>query len=59
MRALILTIALAACAPVPTPPDRPLTATEARGLAMLHDLRAADPCERDPLCSEVRRGNAP
>ena len=59
MRALILTIALAACAPVLTPPDRPLTATEARGLAILHDLRAADPCERDPLCSEVRRGNAP
>ena len=59
MRALILTIALAACSPVLTPPDRPLTVTEARGLAMLHDLRAADQCERDPLCSEVRRGNAP
>ena len=56
MRALILTLAVAACA---LPPDRPLTATEARGIAMLHQLRAADPCERDLLCSEVRRGNAP
>ncbi len=34
-----------------------ITPTEARGLAMLHDLRAADPCEADLLCSEVRRGN--
>jgi hypothetical protein len=55
MRALILTVGLAACAPVLTPPDRPLTATEARGLAMLHELRAADPCEADPTCSELRR----
>ena len=58
MRTLMLAFALAACAPVLTPPDRPLTATEARGLALLHELRAADPCEADPLCSEVRRGNA-
>lgn len=52
MRALILAAALgtAACAPLPP--------TEARGLAMLHQLRAADPCEADPTCREVRRGNA-
>lgn len=55
MRALILTIGLAACAPVLTPPDRPLTATEARGLALLHELRSADPCEADSTCSELRR----
>lgn len=55
MRALMLTIALAACAPVPTLPDRPLTEAEARGLALLHELRAADPCEADPTCSELRR----
>lgn len=55
MRALVLTIGLAACAPVLAPPDRPLTATEARGLALLHELRAADPCEADPTCSELRR----
>lgn len=54
MRALILAIGLAACAPV-LPPDRPLTPTEERGLAMLHELRAADPCEADPTCSELRR----
>lgn len=56
MRALILTAGLAACAPVLTPPDRPLTATEARGLDMLHRLRAMDPCEADP---EVRHGRNP
>jgi len=55
MRALVLILCLAACAPVLTPPERPLTATEARGLAMLHELRAADPCEADPTCSELRR----
>jgi hypothetical protein len=56
MRALILTIALAGCT---LPPDRPPTTTEARGLAMLHQLRAADPCESEPTCREVRRGNSP
>ncbi len=57
MRALILTVALgtAACALPPTT----VSPTEARGLAMLHQLRAADPCEADPTCREVRRGNAP
>ena len=50
MRALILTFAVAACAPVLTPPDRPLTATEARGIAMLHRLRALDPCHRNGVC---------
>lgn len=50
MRALILTIGLAACAPVLTPPDRPLTATEARGLDMLHRLRALAPCDRECAC---------
>ena len=50
MRALILTIGLAACAPVLTPPDRPLTATEARGLDMLHRQRVLDPCHRDCAC---------
>ena len=50
MRALFLAFALAACAPVLTPPDRPLTATEARGLDMLHRLRALDPCHRDCAC---------
>lgn len=50
MRALILTICLAACAPVLTPPDRPLTATEARGLDMLHRLRALAPCHWDCAC---------
>ena len=44
MRVLILTIGLAACTPVLTP-DRPLTATEARCLDMLHRLRALDPCD--------------
>ena len=57
MRALILFLGLTACAPV-LPPDRALTPTEAQGLAMLHDLRAADPCEADTLCREVRHGNA-
>jgi hypothetical protein len=50
MRALILTIGLAACAPVPPPPDRPLTPTEARGLEMLHRLRALDLCDRECAC---------
>jgi len=54
MRALILIIGLAACAPLP---QTTIGATEARGLAMLHALRAADPCEADTLCKEVRRGN--
>lgn len=58
MRALILLLGVAACAPV-LPPDRPLTPTEARGLAMLHALRAADPCEADTLCKEVRHGRNP
>jgi hypothetical protein len=57
MRAPILLLGVAACAPVLTPPDRPLTPTEVRGLAMLNALRAADPCEADTLCKEVRRGN--
>ena len=58
MRTLILAAALgtAACT---LPSDCPPTPTEARGLAMLHALRAADTCEADPLCREVRRGNAP
>lgn len=56
MRALILIAGLAACAPVLTPPDRPLTATEARGLDMLHRLRAMDPCTHDLICSEIRHG---
>ena len=51
MRALILFLGLAACAPV-LPPDRPLTPTEARGLAMLHDLRAMDPCQRERPCDD-------
>ncbi len=55
MRALILTLAVAGC----TPPPTTVSPTEARGIAMLHALRAADPCEADPLCREVRRGNAP
>lgn len=54
MRALIFALGLSACAPV-TPAT--ITPTEARGLAMLRDLRATDPCEADLLCSEVRRGN--
>jgi hypothetical protein len=53
MRALILTIGLAACAPGP---PATITPTEARGLAMLHHLRALDPCEADATCREVRRG---
>lgn len=56
MRTLILIAGLAACTPVLTPPNRPLTATEARGLDMLHRLRAMDPCEADP---EVRHGRDP
>lgn len=55
MRALFILLAVAACGSVIAPPDRPLTATEARGLALLHELRAADPCEADPTCSELRR----
>lgn len=54
MRALILLLGVAACAPL-TPTT--ITATEARGLAMLHALRAADPCEADTQCKEVRRGD--
>ena len=50
MRALVLILSLAACAPVLAPPDRPLTATEARGIEMLHRLRALDPCHRDCAC---------
>ena len=49
MRALILLLGTAACAPLP---PTTVTPTEARGIALLHDLRAADPCER----SEVRHG---
>jgi hypothetical protein len=56
MRALILTIALAVCT---LPPDRPPTPTEAWGLAMLHQLRAADPCKSESTCRKLRRGNAP
>jgi hypothetical protein len=56
MRALILTIGLAACTPLP---PTTVTPTEARGLAMLHQLRATDPCGSEPTCREVRRGNAP
>lgn len=51
MRALILFLGLAACAPV-LPPDRALTPTEARGLAMLHDLRAMDPCQIECPCDD-------
>lgn len=54
MRALILLLGVAACAPLP---PTTISTTEARGLAMLHDLRAADPCEADTLCREVRRGD--
>lgn len=53
MRALILFLGLAACVPVP---PATVTPTEARGLAMLHHLRALDPCEADATCWEVRRG---
>lgn len=55
MRALFLLWAVAACAPIP---PTTISQTEARGIAMLHRLRAADPCEADLLCSEVRRGDA-
>lgn len=51
MRALILLLGVAACAPVP---PTTITPTEARGIAMLHDLRAADPCTHDLICSELR-----
>ncbi|WP_415393713.1 hypothetical protein [Paracoccus sp. SJTW-4] len=54
MRALALLLGIAACGPLP--PDT-ITPTEARGLAMLRDLRAMDPCEADALCREVRCGN--
>jgi hypothetical protein len=54
MRALILLLGVAACAPLP---PTTISATDARGLAMLHALRAADPCEADTLCREVRRGD--
>ncbi len=50
MRALVLILSLTACSPVLAPPDRPLTATEARGLDMLHRLRALDPCHRECAC---------
>lgn len=50
MRALVLILSLAACSPVLAPPDRPLTATEARGIEMLHRLRALDPCHRECAC---------
>ena len=50
MRALILTLTVVACSPVLTPPDRPLTVTESRGLDMLHRLRALDPCHRECAC---------
>lgn len=53
MRALILLLGVAACAPLP---PTTISTTEARGLAMLHALRAADPCEADTLCKEVRHG---
>jgi len=49
MRALIFALGLAACAPV-LPPDRPLTPTEARGIEMLHRLRALAPCDRECAC---------
>lgn len=52
MRALILIPLLLGCAAPPTG----ISPTEARGLAMLHHLRAMDPCEADPTCREVRRG---
>ena len=45
VRAIILTAALGLCACAPTT----VTPTEARGLAMLHDLRAAYP---EPTCPE-------
>ncbi|MBL8561278.1 MAG: hypothetical protein JNN06_03265 [Gemmobacter sp.] len=53
MRALILILGLAACAPLP---PTAITPTEATGLAMLHQLRAADPCTHDLICSGVRHG---
>lgn len=52
MRALFLLLGLAACIPIPPTTISP---TEARGIAMLHDLRAADPCTHDTTCSELRR----
>lgn len=52
MRAMILSIAVAACTPIP---PTTITPTEARGLALLRDLRAADPCTHDITCSELRR----
>ena len=45
MRAVILTAALGLCACAP----KAITPTEARGLAMLHQLRAAYP---EPTCPE-------
>lgn len=53
MRALILLLGVAACAPLP---PTTITPTEARGIAMLHQLRADDPCTHDLICSEVRHG---
>lgn len=47
----LLGLAVAGCAPIP---KTTITPTEARGLAMLHDLRAADPCTHDLICSELR-----
>lgn len=46
MRARILILGVAACAPLPPTTISP---TEARGLAMLHALRAAYP---EPTCPE-------
>lgn len=48
MRAFILTAALGLCACAPLAP-KAITPTEARGLAMLHQLRAAYP---EPTCPE-------
>lgn len=53
MRALVLTIGLAAFSPVLAPLDRPLTATVARGPDMLHRLRVLAPCHRDCTCHTV------
>ena len=50
MRALMLILGIAACAPAIATTDRALTATEARGIEMLHRLRALDPCQRDCAC---------
>jgi len=52
MRAMILILGIAACAPIP---PTTITPTEARGLAMLHNLRAADPeppCRKECACRD-------